>query len=135
MKNTDSTHAYNAGRQIPPSAFAIVATFAGGLVLSWWMILGAPESGEGPGLFAVCVVFSVIVFGLVALCAALTGRAGGRDPAAPAPRSLKDALPARVDTFTGTLSRRHAAAQILLIPVAIAVGFALLAIVDVVERV
>jgi hypothetical protein len=94
-----------------------------------------PGSGEGPGLFAVCVAFSVIVFGLVALCAVQTRRAGRRDPAAPVPRSLKDALPPHVHTFTGTLLQRHAAAQILIVPVAVAVGFALLAVVDVVERI
>jgi hypothetical protein len=113
----------------PPSA--VVGTMLAlviWLIVPWWVILG-PSPG-GAMTFAVCVAFSVIAFGIVAISATRAVRARRR------PGRGDESLGAtRLKTFTGPLPLRHAALQLLTIPAAVALGFTAIALVDAAERI
>ena len=111
----------------PARLFAIASALVAAQVIPWWLLLGASE--RGALLFAVCVVFTAIAFGLAALCVvqALRTRHGRRDSAAvPDAAITGDEL---LKTGSGRLPMWAASVQILLVPAALALGFTLLALV------
>lgn len=127
------TTARGARRRIPWSVFKTATWLVVWLAVPWWAILGTPGRGEGAGMFAVALAFSVIAFGIAAIVVVRALHARGR--ATGTPLSLKTMLPERVQVDGGALPMRQAAMQVLLVPAAIAIGFTLLALVEVIERV
>jgi type VI protein secretion system component VasK len=99
------------------------------LAVPWWLILGPTPQGDL--VFAVCLLFTVIAFGVAAICVMKALRT--RDAAA-ARETDESSGDQPLDTHTGSLPMRSAALQILLIPASIALGFTLIALVEVIDR-
>ena len=86
---------------------AYLAVWVGFFATLWWMFGG---HGESAFMVTIASGFGAIFF---AVPIAMIGRA---------PHGLKRAVAPKVETLTGLLTVRDAAAQILLIPVAVTLG-------------
>jgi hypothetical protein len=93
------------------------------LVVPWSLILATDL--QGIYILGVVVLFTVIAFGTATICALRnvhSRRSGGTDKR-------------RIGILTGILPLNAAATQLLLVPAAVAVGFTLIALINVAERV
>lgn len=126
----------DGGQEAPqardPSVPAAVYRIALVLV-AWILLVEAVAYGRGtyqPVVVGVCVVFTVIAFGLPSLMAGL------RRPDAPGagPPGLRAWLRQRVQTASGPLTGRGALIQILLIPFSVALGFTAISLVELFVR-
>ena len=115
----------------PQSVFAIAIALAIWLIVPWFLILGT--TAQGGYVFGVCLVFSTIAFGICAIAVALSRRRRSRTGVGAAMDGDRLA-PRQLATLTGRLPMGAAALQILLIPGSVALGFMLLALVDVLVR-
>ncbi|MFQ5775840.1 MAG: hypothetical protein ACE5GS_15060 [Kiloniellaceae bacterium] len=98
------------------------------LILAAW--LGYTTGVHEEMIFGVCTVFTIVALGLPALMFRI---AAHRPDAS---RTREPGWPDEnvVETYTGRLSAKQAATQILLVPGAVAVGFTAIAIVEVLVR-
>lgn len=130
---TSASAAFRTARRLPATIYKIAFSLIAFLIVPWWIFLGGPENAQGPGMFGVALVFSIIALGFatVAVVLALSGR---RRNGLGAARSKTDPS-APVQVSEGTLSRREATTQVLIVPTAVAAAFILLAVVDAIERV
>jgi hypothetical protein len=108
---------------MPRGVWLGALALTGWLVVPWALILAT--NLQGVYILAVVVLFTVIAFGTAAICALRNVRT----------RRSADADGRRIGILTGILPLNTAAAQLLLVPAAVAVGFTLIALVDVAERV
>lgn len=119
-------------RRPPGEIYAIALAMIAFLVVPWWVFLNG--SGEGPGMFGVATVFSVIAFGLASILVvmALRGRRrSGLSKARPPPSMAALDKPIPVSEY-GALPLRQALVQILVVPVGVGLAFVAMAVVDVV---
>src|SRR5262245_11582765 len=93
------------------------------LIVPWGLILAT--NLQGVYILAVVVLFSVIAFGTATICALRNVHV----------RPSTGTHDRRVGILTGILPLNAAATQLLLVPAAVALGFTLIALVNVVERV
>lgn len=110
----------------PKSVFLAAIILVVCLVVPWWLLL--ERSGYGHLVFAVCVIFTLIAFGIAVICTIRALRDGPGGP-------FVGASGKWLSTWTGRLPMRDAILQILLIPGSLAIGFIALAFVDVIVRV
>jgi hypothetical protein len=112
-----------ARERMPRGVWLAALGLTAWLIVPWTLILATDL--QGLYILAVVVLFTVIAFGLATLCVLRnlhTRRGSGVDGR-------------RIGILTGILPVKAAATQLLLIPTAVAVGFTLIALVDVAERV
>ena len=106
-----------------------------GAVCLAWLILWAWVAFDTGLLeamiFGVCTAFAVMAIGLPSL---LSHIAAGRTKSHGTPENLDEPAAEKIQTYTGPLSRRQVAIQILTAPAALALGFTAIAIVDVLVR-
>ena len=102
------------------------------LAVPWIIILGTTLQGQV--VFAVCLVFSLIAIGIsgITVVQALRSRPNRRQR--PPSVGAGTAAGRQLTTGSGKLPMKAAALQILLIPGSLALGFTVLAIIDVVVR-
>jgi len=81
-------------------------------------------------LLAVCILFGVIFFGLVTVTFTIMRRSREEVP----PFDVDQPSGGVFRTFTGTLRKADAKLQLMIIPVAVVVGFLALAAVDLLDR-
>jgi hypothetical protein len=106
-----------------------------GAVCLAWLILWAWVAFDTGLLeamvFGVCTAFAVMAIGLPSL---LSHIAAGRTKSRGTPEDLDEPEAEKIQTYTGPLSRRQATIQILTAPTAVALGFTVIAIIDVLVR-
>ena len=106
-----------------------------GAVCLAWLILWAWVAFDTGLLeamiFGVCTMFAVMAIGLPSLLGHI---AAGRTKTHGTPENLDEPAAEKIQTYTGPLSRRQVAVQILIAPTALALGFTAIAIVDVLVR-
>lgn len=81
-------------------------------------------------VFGVCTFFAVVALGLPAVLGIMSSQATGEGR----PEKLDQSTEDKIETYTGPLSVRQAAVQILIAPAALAFGFTAIAIVDMLVR-
>jgi hypothetical protein len=121
----------NAVQNPPRRLVKAVIILSASAIVPWWLILDTDLLGKL--VFAVCVVFSAMAFGICGICAAITPLSwrarlceSACDPDAPGKEWFL--------THTGRLRRSAAAVQILLVPGTVAAGFTAFALIDMVAR-
>jgi hypothetical protein len=95
----------------------------------WLVVFGWVAFGTNIGtdmVFAVCAFFALVALGLPAVLGAAARR--------PRRQRLEQASGDRIQTRTGSLNWRQGAIQILLAPVALALGFTAIGVIDILVR-
>jgi hypothetical protein len=123
LKRTKTTELDQPRERMPRGIWLGALALTAWLIVPWALILAT--NLQGIYILAVVVLFTVIAFGTATICALrnVHSRGGGGTDGR------------RIGILTGILPLNAAATQLLLVPAAVAVGFTLIALVNVVERV
>lgn len=115
-----------ASERPPRRVFTIALMLLIWLAVPWGLVLATSLRGEL--VWVVCVVFTTIAFGIcgIIVVQVLRGETGRRRKGAGDGGWLA--------TYNGRLPMKAAVLQILLIPGSVAVGFTVLAVIDVIMR-
>lgn len=114
---TNHTHSLLRYQAFGAACFLWLVAFA-------WVAFGTNLGAEL--VFAVCTFFALVALGLPAVLGAAAHR--------PRRRRLEQASGDRIQTQTGSLNWRQGAIQILIAPVALAIGFTAIGVIDILVR-
>lgn len=112
---------------MPLRIHIVAAALLASVIAVAWLAFATRRYEE---VFAASTFFAIVALGLPALMARIAARRQGSKPTGAREHSPENGL----ETFTGRLGMRQAATQVLLAPGAVAIGFAAIALVEIVIR-
>lgn len=121
---TDETRPEKTLVSVPAAVYRIAL-----VLIAWFLLVEAVAYSRGayePVVVGVCLVFTLVAFGLPSLIGAFRRPGAARRH----PPGLRAWLRRRVQTASGPLEGGAALVQILLIPVSVALGFTAISLVE-----